>query len=105
MEGNTALKLSGGLSATVRTVQGARARISILALLDWAYRKEMVWELAGAFGDGGAPGLGRGSAAACLESSFTSGADQLTVGKAKPDTNPARQHALAIPLFRSETSG
>lgn len=72
MEINTAFKLSGELSTTVRTVQpggdGARARISIEGLLDWAYRKECVWELAGAFGGGAAdwPGMGRGSAAACL---------------------------------------
>lgn len=75
MEANSGLRLSGELSGTVRTVQGAKKPISMLGLLDWAYRTECVWELAGAFGGGAPdwPGMGRSNAESCLVAGMMGG--------------------------------
>ena len=82
METNSAFELSSELSITVRTVQpgagagqGAKKRVSMLGLLDWAYRTECVYELAGAFGGGPVegPGMGRGNAESCLVAGMMGG--------------------------------
>lgn len=56
-------------------VRGAKKRVSMMGLLDWAYRAECVYELAGAFGDGPVdwPGMGRGNAAAVMAAGMMGG--------------------------------